>query len=405
MLRALGAMTLAVVMLATACPGMAAPAAVTCPRLAVAPTIDGTVGDAEWAGAAALGPFVLAGSGGMPSLTTEAFIGYTDEGVFVSARLFDPAPMQIHCYATARDGAVSTDDSFALLLDSTGSGASFLHMAVNAAGAMYDAIDDDAGVDFNWSSATGLSADGWTVEMVARFEGASPKEGDRWLMTCLRNAPRAGEMSAWTAGEALPTASQLGNLIFGGPPARCVVAPVDHVWFGANQAEVTIQNHSGAPMVCKINARVTGPTRRAHSFAMTKITVPANSRTRTELPFAVHRGGPGSVQVSVQVIEGTKAASLLRTAPMSFDLPALGAALDGALGKLAHAWQAFAMIPVDARPADAQGELDSMLARWRYLESQHIQRAELSLAQLEVLIERAGTLASDATAFEVGLQQ
>ena len=57
MLRALGAMTLAVLMLATACPGMAAPAAVTCPRLAVAPTLDGTVGDAEWSGAAALGPF------------------------------------------------------------------------------------------------------------------------------------------------------------------------------------------------------------------------------------------------------------------------------------------------------------------------------------------------------------
>jgi hypothetical protein len=403
MLRTLGAMMLAVVMLATACPGMAAPAAVTCPRLAVAPTLDGTVGDAEWSGAAALGPFVLARGGGMPSLTTEAFIGYTDEGIFVGARLFDPAPMQIHCYATARDGAVSADDSFALLLDSTGAGVSFLHMAVNAAGAMYDAIDDDASVDFNWSAATGLSGDGWTVEMVARFEGASPKAGDRWLMTCLRNAPRAGERSAWTAGEALPAASELGSLVFGGPAARCVVSPVDGVWFGANQADVTVYNRWGAAMVCKINARVTGPTRRAHSFAMTKITVPANSRTRTELPFVVHRGGPGAVQVSVQVIEGTKAVSLLRTAPMAFDLPPLGSALDDALGGLAHAWQAFAVMPADDRPEEFQAELDSLLARWRYLDSQHAQRSELSRAQLEVLVSRSDALAEDAAAFEAGL--
>ncbi len=403
MLRALGAMTLAVLMLATACPGMAAPAAVTCPKLAVAPTLDGTVGDAEWSGAAALGPFVLSRGAGMPSLTTEAFIGYTDEGIFIGARLFDPAPMQIHCYATVRDGAVSADDSFSLLLDSTGVGAQVLHMAVNAAGAMYDAIGDDATVDFNWSAATSLSGDGWTVEMVARFEGASPKVGDRWLMSCLRNAPRAGEKSAWTAGEAMPTAAELGGLVFGGPAARCEVAPVDGVWLGANEAQVTVSNRSDAAMVCKINSRVTGPTRRAHSFTVTKITVPANSRTRTELPFVVHRGGPGALQVSVQVIEGTKATSLLRTAPMAFDLPALGAALDDALGAIARAWQASTVIPAEDRREDSQAELDSLLARWRYLDSQHAQRSELSRAQLEVLVGRAGSLSADAAAFQSGL--
>jgi hypothetical protein len=60
-------------------------------------------------------------------------------------------------------------------------------------------------------------------------------------------------------------------------------------------------------------------------------------------------------------------------------------------------------MPADDRPEEFQAELDSLLARWRYLDSQHAQRSELSRAQLEVLVSRSDALAEDAAAFEAGL--
>ncbi len=400
MVRAQGIAVLALVMLAAAWPALAAPATVTCPKLSAAPTIDGSLGEQEWAQAAALGPMTLVKGKGMPSLTTEIFIGYTQEGIYIGARLFDPAPMQIHCYATERDGAVPADDSFHLLLDSSAAGTDFLHMAVSAAGVMYDAANGDVSANFKWDAASALTGSGWSVEMIARFEGASPADGDVWKMSCFRNSPRVGERSAWTqSADTFPVPAEFGDLIFGGPAARCTVAPVDTAWFGDNEATVTVDNRSDAPMVCKINARVGGLTRRAYSFGMTKLTVPAGSRSRATLPFRVYRGGEGFVQISVQVIQGTKASTLLRTAPMTYILPALGAALDDALEGIAGAWQTWATMPADARPADSEHELQSLLARWRYLDTQHGQRSELTANHLEALVIRAGALREDTEDF------
>ena len=405
MVRAPGVVALAVAVLMTAAPVIAAPAVVTCPRLSTAPVVDGTLSPGEWSHAAALGPFALLKGGGMPSLTTEAWIGYTDDGVYLGARLFDPTPMQIHCYTTTRDGAVGADDSLHLLLDTDGTGRNIIHLAVNAAGARYDALNSDVSVDFNWTAATGLTGDGWIVEMVARFESNAARDGDTWRMTCFRNAPRLGEKSAWSALQRdVLEPDNFGQLIFGGPKVRCEVEPVDTPWFGDNEAAVTIRNFSDADLTCKINARVTGATRRAHSFSVTRLTIPAGASSEATAAFKVQRGGPGAVQISVQVIEGDKAVTALRTLPMPFELPALGQALDDALSAIAQAYKLYATTPEQSRPEDAATELGSLLARWRYLQSQYADRATMSVSQLDALVGRAKALKDDAGKFTAKLQ-
>ena len=396
--------SLVVAMLAAALPAMASPPLVACPKLDRAPSVDGTLAPGEWTRASALGPFVLLKQRGMPSLTTQAWVGYTDEGIYIAARLFDPAPMQIHCYATDRDGAVGADDSFHMALRPPGGGG-VIHLAVNAAGTMYDALGADASVDFNWAAATGLTDDGWTAELVARFEDTSAKPGDTWGMTCYRNAPRVGEKSAWSAlQEGVNEPTNLGEVLFGGPPARCEVSAVDRPWFGDNNASATVYNRSAAEITVKLNARVTGTDRRAHSFTVTKITVPANGHKQTPVPFSVQRGGSAEVQISAQVIEGDKAITFLRTAPMPFKLPALGQALDDALSVIAEAYKVWAQLPAEARPPDSDLDLASLQARWRYLNSQNALQQELTEEQVEALVQRAGALEADAASMLADLK-
>lgn len=394
---ALSLYALTAVALLLAAPVLAGPALVTCPKLATAPTIDGSLDPGEWSQAAAVGPFALLRAKGMPSLATQAWIGYTDEGVYVAARLFDPAPLEIRCYATARDGAVAADDSFHLLLDTDASGKSVIHLAVNAAGTTYDALNDDPSADFKWQAATGLTGDSWIVELVARFEAHAARAGDTWRMTMYRNAPRVSEKSAWSALErGVLEPANFGELVFGGPGVRCEVAPMVNPWFGENTVAVTLENRTGAAVDCKINARVTGTDRRAHSFTVTKVTLPAGARKQEKAAFTVQRGGPGAVEVSVQVVTGEQATTVLRTVPMPFELPALGQALDDALGAIAAAYRAWAVIPAGSRPEGAESQLEALLARWRYLESQHQQRQSLGREQLQALVERARALQEDA---------
>ncbi|MCD6362314.1 MAG: hypothetical protein J7M38_15765 [Armatimonadetes bacterium] len=106
----------------------------------------------------------------------------------------------------------------------------------------------------------------------------------------------------------------------------------------------------------------------------------------------------------MQVIEGDKAVTALRTLPMPFELPALGQALDDALSAIAQAYKLYATAPEQSRPEDAATELGSLLARWRYLQSQYADRATMSVSQLDALVGRAKALKDDAGKFTAKLQ-
>jgi len=370
---------------------LSSPAAVSCPRLTTAPTIDGTLGTNEWAGAGAAGPFVLR-DGGMPALVTQAWVGYDARALYLGARLADPMPLGVQCAATLRDGAVMADDSLAVVLDPKNDGVGIIELAVNAAGVEYDAVDGDASKSATWQSAIKVGEDGWTVEIAWEFGAAgAPSTAESWGLNLRRNAPRAAERSSM-AGE-MPRATML----VGGPALRCELQPIDGPWYGENGIPARLINLSNTQQTVKVNTRVTAPTRRGHFFEVTKLTLAAGEARDLNVRYLVQRGGRGGVEVSVQAIEGTEAVTALRTATMGFELPALGEELDEALGRIADAYVAYSMLAEDARPFDGASRLDMLLARWRYLDSQQQRKASSAPDVIMALVTRARTLADDAT--------
>jgi len=400
MRRVLGVLALSLVLVAPAQAGIGSPATLSCPKLATAPTIDGIVGEAEWADAAALSPFVVLGGKRMPSHTTEVFIGYDDNSLYIGARLFDPTPNQIQCAATQRDGPVYRDDSFEVLLDPDHEGEHYIHLAVNAAGTQYDAVDDVVEHDEAWVAKTSRGETGWNVEIAFGFgEGNYPAEGKTWGMTMCRHVPRIVERSAWTALEwKFTEPANFGTMVFDGPPLRCELAPVENVWFGSNSAEVTVTNLSEKEEVVKVNLRVTGPTRRAHFFTMEKLEnmKPGEKRGLT-MGFRVARGGACKVQVSAQVIEGKKALPAFCSAAMPFELPAVGAALDEALSAISACFRTYSQLAPENRPTGSEESLDSIAARWRLYDREYRRRAEYSPDRLLEIMKRLSQLRDEAT--------
>ncbi len=399
MRRVLGVVVLSVVLVAPARAGIDTPPTVCCPKLATAPTIDGIVGDTEWADAAALSPFVVLGGKRMPAHTTEVFIGYDEHSLYIGARLFDLTPNQIQCAATQRDGPVYRDDSFEVLLDPDHEAQHYIHLAVNAAGTQYDAVDDVVEEDEAWVAKTSRGDNGWSVEIAFGFgEGNYPAKGRIWGMTVCRHVPRIVERSAWTALDwKFTEPANFGTMVFGGPPLRCELAPVENVWFGNNSAEVTVTNLSEKKEVAKVNLRVTGPTRRAHFFTMEKLEMKPGEKRVVTMGFRVARGGPCKVQVSAQLIKGAKALPAFRSAAMPFELPAVGALLDEALSEVTACFRTYAQLAPENRPTGSEESLSNLAARWRLYDREYRRRAEYSPDRLLEIMKRLKQLEDEAT--------
>jgi len=378
-------------------------AAVCCPRLAQAPTIDGLLRGGEWDRAAAVGPFVLE-SGGMPSLATEAYIGFDDRALYIGARLLDPMPLAVQVAAGERDGAVMADDSFTVTLDPDDDGTGIITLAVNAAGVEYDAVDGDVARTVTWpvtwQSAVHVAEDGWLVEIAWPFgEAGPPADLATWGLNLRRNAPGAAERSSMSG------AGVRGTVTFGQPPLRCEVAPIAEPWYGENTVTVRLTNLAAGEQIVKVNVRVTGPTRRAHFFEVTKLTLGAGEVRDLAARYLVQRGGRCAVELSVQGIADLQARTALRTASMAFELPALGEELDEAVAQIAAAYTAFSLMPAEARPFDGASRLDMLLARWRYLDSQQQRKASLSADVVLALYTRSRTLTDDAVALKRELEE
>ncbi|GEM_PF-5689595 len=379
----------AVAIAATGAYAAESPAAVVCPRLQAAPAIDGQIGADEWSEAGAVGPFVLEG-GGLPSQVTEAYVGYDETALYVAARVADPRPAQMQCAATTRDSAVEADDSLAVMLDPGDDGAGVMKLAVNAAGVELDTLDGNTDATVIWRSAAASGDAGWQVEIAYIFgtEGM-PAAGDAWGFNLRRHAPRIYERSSMTGGG-------LGTMVFGHPPLRAEVEPPSNPWFGGNTLPVRLTNLGTAQQTVKVNVRVSGSGRRAHWFETTKLTLTPGESRDLPVTYQVQRGGRCEVELSVQVVEGMAALMALRAENMPFELPPLGEELDTALSYITDAYQAYVRLPAEARPFDGGAQLDMLLARWRYLDSQHQQRASLTPDTVMALLNRAQSLSEDA---------
>jgi hypothetical protein len=226
------------------------------PTLGQEPTVDGTLGDPEWQGAALLPDFVT--MDGSRSLTqrTVCRIGQTTQGLFVAFQCYDHDVANLGRRIAERDGAVWTDDCVEAFLDPSGGRQEFLHFAVSAAGIQYDERGADPAWDRYWVARTSVSPGMWTAELYIPFASlditATSPPGATWTGNFYREYPGRGavpqELSGWS-----PTFSNFGASSHFGtlrdivvPAAKYTLAPEITVtaperWFsGDNPVTATV---------------------------------------------------------------------------------------------------------------------------------------------------------------------
>lgn len=170
-----------------------------------APSIDGVLDEAAWKDAEAATGFVQsAPNPRSPSrLKTEVRILYTDDALYLSARMFDPAPDSILHQLGPRDEWENNTDAFAVLFDPYHDRRNAFFFAVTAAGVQTDAryVFDKIDVSLNsvWYSAVAIDSLGWTVEMKIPYQALRfPKTAvQEWGVNYNRVIRRYREQSWW----------------------------------------------------------------------------------------------------------------------------------------------------------------------------------------------------------------
>lgn len=166
----------------------------TVPRLATAPTIDGTVAPGEWDRAGAATGFFHYLERQLADQQPVVLMGYDDDNLYLCYVVPARRGQAPTASVTKRDGPVHREDAVEfLLLPPDGK---LRHLIVNAVGTVFDAFDGDPSFDGQWQIAAGRARERnlpaefragfeayWGVEMALSFAElriAPPRPGEPW---------------------------------------------------------------------------------------------------------------------------------------------------------------------------------------------------------------------------------
>jgi hypothetical protein len=192
--------------------------------LSRAPTIDGTIGDGEWAEAAIVDQAFVQiepDFGSDSPLRTVVRIGQTDTALYISFEALDPDADRAAAAVTERDGGLAADDSVSVALDTFGDARNGYYFRTNALGTQEDGRIADNGRtvderwDAAWRSASQRRGDRWVAELeipfaILRYPGEAQRD---WRVNFIRTIPRRLETAVWAGpGETVWRVSSFGVL-------------------------------------------------------------------------------------------------------------------------------------------------------------------------------------------------
>jgi hypothetical protein len=174
-------------------------------RVTDAPKIDGDLSDAVWKQATGKIQFhQFAPKNGSPSeFYTSVQLIYTDQAIYVGARLYDHEPGKILREFGQRDDLNRNADWFGFMIDPYNSGINAFSFFVSAAGVQGDYFmtvsNFDESWDAVWNSSIKLDDEGWSIEMaIPYFAIRFPKQAvQTWGLNFYRNVKRKQEESYW----------------------------------------------------------------------------------------------------------------------------------------------------------------------------------------------------------------
>ncbi len=204
----------------------AVPPAVTAVRADPAPVLDGVLDEAVWQIAQPVTGFRrdVPGDGLPAAERTEVRVAYTDDALYIGARMHDGDPSRISLLRGRRDSFMQPNDQFLVQLDSYHDHRTAFVFGVTPAGGRNDLVAPndgfqgmDAGWDPVWDAATRVDSAGWVAEMRIPFSQLRFREGERqvWGVNFRRDILHAAEAVDWAWRPSTETglASSFGHLL------------------------------------------------------------------------------------------------------------------------------------------------------------------------------------------------
>ncbi len=202
------------------------PPTVTAVRADPAPILDGVLNDPVWLRAVSVTGFRRdrPGDGNPAAEKTEVRVAYTDDALYVGARMYDRDPSRISRLRGRRDSFMQPNDQFLIQLDSYHDHRTAFVFGVTPAGGRNDLVAPndgfqgmDAGWDPVWDAVTRVDSLGWTVEIRIPFSQLRFQAGDRqvWGVNFRRDILHAGEAVDWAWRPATESglSSTFGHLV------------------------------------------------------------------------------------------------------------------------------------------------------------------------------------------------
>lgn len=174
-------------------------------RVSEAPKIDGILDDASWNFDNDETYFYefRPNNGERSRFKSEVKVVYSDNALYVAARLYDPEPSKIRRELSLRDNDGKNTDMFGFSIDTYKNGQNAFNFMVTAAGVQIDYYISNNKFDYNWDavwkSAVQVDEEGWVVEMEIPFYAIRfpKKDVQEWGLNFYRKVQRIREESFW----------------------------------------------------------------------------------------------------------------------------------------------------------------------------------------------------------------
>jgi hypothetical protein len=205
--------TLVCLMLPDSAPAQTAPAngngtkTVRAVRVASPPVIDGRLDEAVWGQADVITDFhqIRPGDGTSPSERTEVYLIYSDEALYVGARMYDSDPERIAAPTVRHGQGLGRDDRLVIILDPFNTQRGGYRFETNSNAVRHEALYETPD-SFNsnwtviWDSAAAIFEQGWTAEVEIPFKTLPFDPAvETWGFNFGRSIRRRGEEMVWVS--------------------------------------------------------------------------------------------------------------------------------------------------------------------------------------------------------------
>jgi hypothetical protein len=176
-------------------------------RVDSAPVIDGKLDDAVWQQAEVITDFhqIRPGDGTAPSEPTEVLVLYTEDALYIGARMADSDPELIAAPTIRHGQGLGGDDRLVVIVDPFNTRRTGYRFETNLNGvrhdALYQSVSSFSG-DWStiWDTATSTYENGWIAELEIPFKSLPFDPGtETWGFNFGRGIRRRGEEMAWVS--------------------------------------------------------------------------------------------------------------------------------------------------------------------------------------------------------------